>query len=219
MLGLLDFAELAFLILYHELVMLSFSSFLSLFSPSKSYDLNFQSCSSFSQRKPTTSELHPLLWYFMISVTFAPYVFVSLLIFPLLFFSFFELSFLRSWYQSLFFQYLLPFYVHFLSIRSSRSCSFSESPSPPRPVPVTSGFVFGLYFFMMVVKWSLRLHVGTANSSKLSKLSPIFCHMAPLYLGPRLLSNMHLLAISLTIRMSYSLLHEVIDLRKGETEN
>ena len=69
---------------------------------------------------------------------------------------------------------------------------------------------------MRVVKLSLRLRAITANSWNLFKLSAIFCHMAPLSLLPDLLSNIALLAISLIKRMSLSLLHEVVDLRKGE---
>ena len=56
------------------------------------------------------------------------------------------------------------------SITSSMSCSFSGTSSPPRPVHLTSRLVFDLYLFMRVVKRSLRLRAGTANSSQLFEI-------------------------------------------------
>ena len=121
------------------------------------------------------------------------------------FFSFLELSLLSIYFRST---------VTFsnLIIRSSRICSFSESSSHPRPMPVTSCLVFDLYFFLRLIKWSLTLHVKTANVSQLFKLSAIFRQVVPLFKLPYLLSNILLFAIPFTIRMSFSLFH---NLKKG----
>ena len=85
---------------------------LSLFCSCKSSDLNSRSCSSFSRRKPTTSylNLQP------VSLSSCSYVFMSLQFFPLLFFLIFWASFFHFRYQTVFFEYLLRFYVHFLQI-------------------------------------------------------------------------------------------------------
>ena len=138
---------------------------------------------SFLRRKPTTSELHLLICFysqchFDLSKSFL-----------LLFFSFLNF-FPRFQYKTVFFEYLLW-------LRSSKSCSFLESSSSPRPVPLTSRLVFDLNLFIKVVKWSLRLRAVVANSLQLFKFSVIFCHVAPLSLLPYLLSNIPLLAITL----------------------
>ena len=114
---------------------------LSLVSSCKSSDLNVRFCSCLSRKKPTTSKLH-LLLYPQCHFHLAPYVLLSLQIFPVLSFSFAELSFFRFQCRLSFFGSTFTFFN--LSIRSTRSCSFSESSSLLRPVPLTSRLVFDL---------------------------------------------------------------------------
>ena len=88
----------------------------SLFFSCKSSDLNSRSCSSFSQRKPTTSELHVLLCFYpqchfhLATSRFfvSPNLYIG-------FFSFLELSFFCFRYSLTFFGHLLWFYVYFSS--------------------------------------------------------------------------------------------------------
>ena len=90
---------------------------------------------------------------------------MSLQIFPLLFFLFLELSFFRFRYQTVFFDYLLWFYVHFLqiSLLDLHKVATFDFPS-----------CFWLVPFMKVVKWSLRPCAVTGNSWQLFKLLAIF---------------------------------------------
>ena len=113
---------------------------------------------------------------------------------------FLELYFFRFWYQTVFSEYLLPFFVHFLPIsllglHEVATFDFLSS--------------FYLYLFMKAVKWSLRPRAVTANSSQLFKLSAIF-------LTSNLLSYIPLLVIPLVIRMSFSLFPNMIELRRGK---
>ena len=90
---------------------------LSLFCSCKSSDLNSRSCSSFSRRKPITSQIKiQLCFYPQCHFYLAPYVFMSLQIFPLLFLLISWAFFFRFRYDTVFFEYLLRFYVHFLQL-------------------------------------------------------------------------------------------------------
>ena len=108
------------------------------------------------------------------------------------------------------------FYVYFfqISITSSRSCLFSKSSSPPRPIPLTSSLVFDLYLFMRLVKWSRRLRLVTANSSQLLAINGYILPYDSFSLLPHLLSNIPFPTILLIIWMFFSLFHGMIDPRK-----
>ena len=162
------------LILYNELVMLSFPSFHSLFCSCKSSDLNSRSCSSFFRRKPTTSYVNLQLCFYSqchLSLTFSCFS----KSFHCFFFLFLEFCFFRFRYQTVFFEYLLRFYVHFLQISLlglQEVVTFDFSP------------VFDLYLFMKVVKWSLRPRTVTANSSQMFNIGyipylRIYFHLYP----------------------------------------
>ena len=101
-------------------------TFLSLFSPCKSSDLNSRSCSSLSRRKLSTSML--LFFYHQCHFHLAHYVFLSLQIFPLLFSHFLSFLFFVFDIKQSFLS--ICFCSSNLSIRYSRRCSFSESSSP-----------------------------------------------------------------------------------------
>ena len=82
---------------------------------------------------------------------------------------------------------VLPSLSSNLSVRSSRS----------------------YYFWLLVLLTSLRPRTVTANSSQLFKSYRLYC------LFPDLLSSIPLFDIPLITRMSFSLFHDMIDLRKG----
>ena len=92
--------------------------------------------------------------------------FLSLQIFPLLFSHFLSLLFFVFDIDRL--ALVLRLLSSNLSIMPSRKCLFSESSSPPRPVPFTSALVFDLYLFMKLVKWPLlKIFRNLANTSQL----------------------------------------------------
>ena len=160
--------------------------------------------------KKTTSELHLLFCFYpQCHFHLAPYIFLSFQIFPFFFFSFLELSPFRFQYQTVFFEYLLWFYIHFLqiSITSSRSYSFSDASSSPRPVALTSPILFDLHLFMTVVKWS-------APFFAVIQVIGYILLLVLLFLPQDLLSNIPLLVILLIIWMSFSLFHDMTDLTK-----
>ena len=116
-LGLPDFTEFGLLILYNELVMLSFPSFPFIVLFLQVFWSKFAILFKFFSKKtnhlltkPSTLFLSP------VSLSSCPYVFMSLQFFPLLFFLIFWASFFHFRYQTVFFEYLLRFYVHFLQI-------------------------------------------------------------------------------------------------------
>ena len=141
-------------------------AFLSLFCSCKSSDLNSRSCSSFPRRKLTTSELKfQLCFYVQCHFHLAPYVLMSLKIFPLLFFSYF-LSF-----RFFFFDIRLPF----LSACFGFTFTFFKSLQVfKKLLPLTFHLVFDLYLFMKVIKCFLRPHAVLANSLQLFMLLAIF---------------------------------------------
>ena len=123
---------------------------LSFFSSCKSSYLNLWSCSSFSRKNPVTFELDLLLSLLSsVSLSSCPLRFLVPLNLSFVFF-------LISW--AFFLSFSIPgclFWVSAsvlqslssnFSIRSSRSCSFSESSSTLRLAPATSCLVFDLYF-------------------------------------------------------------------------
>ena len=147
---------------------------LSLFCSCKSSDLNSRSCSSFFRRKPTTSYVNLQLCFYSqchLSLTFSCFS----KSFHCFFFLFLEFCFFRFRYQTVFFEYLLRFYVHFLQISLlglQEVVTFDFSP------------VFDLYLFMKVVKWSLRPRTVTANSSQMFNIGyipylRIYFHLYP----------------------------------------
>ena len=156
---------------------------LSLFSSCQFTNLNSRSCSSLSWRKPNTFELHHLLCcYPQCHSHLAHYVFLSLQIFPLIFF-------FISWVS--FFSFLL--WRSFLIICFGSTLTFFRSlynvikklfTSRELFTPWAGAFdfscCFDLYLFMRVAKWSLRLRAVTPNFLRLSKLLAILCHTAPL---------------------------------------
>ena len=160
--------------------------------------------------KKTTSKLHLVLCFYpQCHFHLAPYVFLSFQIFP---FFFFLISWAFSFffqYQTVFFEYLLWFYIHFLqiSITSSRSCSFSDASSSPRPVALTSPLLFDLHLFMTVVKWSVPFFA-------VIQVIGYILLLVLLFLPQDLLSNIPLLFILLIMWMSFSLFHEMTDLKK-----
>ena len=148
-------------------------AFLSFFSSCKLSDLNSRHCSSFSRREPTTSELHLLLCFYpQYHFHLAPYVFFFVTPnLPIAFFSFLELSFFLIyslfWVSAL----VLRLPSSNLFVMSSRSCLFSESSLLPRSILLTSSYVFDLYLFRRLVKWSRRLCTVTTNFSQLFAIS------------------------------------------------
>ena len=120
---------------------------LTLFCSSKASDLNSRSCSSFSRRKPITSQLKiQLCFYPQCHFHLAPYVFMSLQIFPLLFL-------LISW----------AFYFSF----SIWYCLFWVSPSVLRSF---SSIMLGLQevatFDFSSFFWLVPFHEGSKMISK-----------------------------------------------------
>ena len=108
------------------------------------------------------------------------------------------------------------FFFWFLAWALFFSCSISDClfwvsasvlPSLSSNLSVRSSRSY--YFWLLVLLTSLRPHTVTANSSQLFKSYRLYC------LFPDLLSSIPLLAIPLITRMSFSLFHDMIDLRKG----
>ena len=150
------------------------------------------------------------LFFFIISVTFI--LPVNFVVSPNCSITF--VSICWAFFKQSFFEYLLPFYVHFLQI-SVQEVVYFQRDLHLLDRTFCSCLVFDLYFFMRVVKWSLRLRPVTANFSKLFKLSAVFCHMANLPQLPDLISNIPMLAIPSFTIMSFSLFHDMIELWKG----
>ena len=120
--------------------------------------------------------------------------------------------FLISWtfifrfrFKTVFFDYLLWIYVHFLQISLLRppEVAYSQKALYAPAGIFDFSSCFWLVLFMRVVKWSLRLRAVCANSLQLFKFSAIFCHMVPLSLLLDLFSNIPFLAIPLIIWMSF----------------
>ena len=180
-----------------------------LFSSGMSSNVNLQSFSCFSWRKQ-------LLNYTLYFVFIPSVIFILFLTFSCpsksshsFFFSFLELFPFFFQYQTVFFEYLLWFYIHFLqiSITSSRSYSFSDASSSPRPVALTSPLLFDLHLFMTVVKWSVPFFA-------VIQVIGYILLLVLLFLPQDLLSNIPLLFILLIMWMSFSLFHEMTDLKK-----
>ena len=167
----------------------------------------------FSKKTNSSSTKFSILFLSPVSLSFVSYVFMSLQIFPLLFplisWAFF-FSFLISdclfWVSATVLRSLSPN----LFLTSSRSCSFSDSYSPLRPVRLNSCLVFDFYFSMRVVKLSLRPRAVFANFRS--------CLSYRLYFLLSHLLSLSLLAIPFIIRMSFSLFHAMMDLRKWEKQ-
>ena len=88
---------------------------LSLFCSCKSSDLSLRSLFKFFSKKTNHFLTKPsTLISSPVSLSLASYVFISLEIFPFIFFLFLELSYFRFRYHAVFFKYLLQFYVYFL---------------------------------------------------------------------------------------------------------
>ena len=132
------------------------------------------------------------------------------------FFSILELSFFCFWYQTIFFDYLLWFYVYVLQIslfRLQEVAYFQRALHLPGPY---------LWLLALLLTWKYCHEVSKmiSKTSRRSckffavfwKLLAILCHMASLSLFPPLLSNIPLLAIPVIKWMSFSLFPEMIDL-------
>ena len=122
-----------------------FRAFFPLFYSCKSSDLNSQSYSSFSSKKinhfltkPSTLFLSPVsLSSCLLRFHVSPNLSIDC------FFLFLELSFFRFRYQTVFFECLLQFYVHFLKISL---LGLQEVAT------LTSRIVFEFVLFMKLVK-------------------------------------------------------------------
>ena len=165
--------------LYNELVMLSFPSFPFIVFFLQVFWSKFAILLRFFSKK-TNHFLTKPSTLFLFPVSLSSYPFIRFHVSPNLSIAFFPyfLSFLFF-----VFDIRLSFWVSAtvlrslssnLSIRSSRTCSFSDSSSRSRPVPLTFCLVFDLFLFMSVVKLYLRPCIVTANSSQLFKLLAIF---------------------------------------------
>ena len=111
----LTLVSLDLLILYNELVMLSFPSFPFIVLFLQVFWSKFAVLFKFFSKKTNHFLTKPsTLISSPVSLSLASYVFISLEIFPFIFFLFLELSYFRFRYHAVFFKYLLQFYVHFL---------------------------------------------------------------------------------------------------------
>ena len=142
---------------------------LSLSRSCKSSDLNSLSCSSFSRRKPTISWLNSLLcFYHQCHIHLAPSIFMSLQIFPLLFFLISRTFFFAFSISDCFFFFVFASVLRSLSsnvsVRSQEVAHFQRALHPQGRYLFC--FVFDLYLYIRVLKWSLRPRTVAANSSQ-----------------------------------------------------